>query len=267
MSRDANNSHDPRVDYGLLLLRIMALLLFVTVGWGRVDGLMSGLRSGKPLATIGLAPLIGKMGFPVPALCALYVVLNESLGALLVAFGLFTRIAAGCATISMTGAFYTSLHFGWEPLRAFVFLFMFAALAIGGAGSLSLDARYIRWRPIICSSVDTGLCMLRAGLLTFFVLLFALDKGNATASFARGPAVILLSVTVILAVFAILGYFTRQASIISCLFWGWGAVSGVVAGQKWDVVPYRDTMLFLLFIVLALAGPGRYSLASLQQRQ
>jgi hypothetical protein len=41
-----------------------------------------------------------------------------------------------------------------------------------------------------------------------------------------------------------------------------GAVSGLLAGQKWDILPYRDAMLFVLFTALAFAGPGRFSLGS-----
>jgi putative oxidoreductase len=261
MARVVNNSPNPRIEYGFLMLRIMALLLFVTVGSDKLLALLSGLRAGKPLGAIGVAPLIAKMGFPFPALCGLYVVLNESVGALFIAFGLFTRVAAACAALSMTGAFYTALRFGWEPLRAFAFLFIFVALAVAGAGRLSLDSRYLKSQPIIWS-LDAGILVVRAGLLIFFVLLFALDKGNATGSFAVGPAVILIFVVATLAAFAILGYCTRLVSIISCIFWGLGTVSGLLTGQKWDILPYRDAMLFLLFIALALAGPGRFSLGS-----
>lgn len=265
MAPYVNNSPESRTDCGLLLLRSAGLLLVATAGWEKVEGLLTAIQAGKPLAASGLAPLIGKLGFPLPVLCYLYVVLNESLGALLIALGLFTRLAAICAAMSMTAAFYTAMHFGWEPLRAFMYLFIFAALAVTGAGRFSLDSRYIKWQPV-SSSVDAGLLILRAGLLIVFILLFALKKGGAIGSFPRGPEVILLFAAAILAVLAILGYFTRQVSIISSVLWAWGAVGGLMAGQKWDIIPYRDAMLFLLFLVLALTGPGRYSIAGLRQR-
>jgi putative oxidoreductase len=200
MASDVNNPSHRQVDWGLLLLRSAGLLVFASAGWEKLHGLLVGIQAGKPLASVGLAPLIAKMGFPLPVLCALYVVANESLGAILISVGLFTRVAAFFAAMSMSAAFYTSLRMGWEPLRAFIYLFIFAALAVSGAGRFSLDFRYLKWKPV-SSSDDAGLLILRAGLLAFFVLMFTLKSASATKSFAGGPAVILLSIAAILAVF------------------------------------------------------------------
>ena len=263
---EINDSQYSRTDCGLLLLRVAGLLLVATAGWQKVHDLLVAFQAGKPLASVGVTPLITKMGLPLPFLCALYVVVNESLGATLIALGLFTRVAALCAAMSMTGAFYTSMRFGWEPLRAFIYLFIFVSLAVAGAGRFSLDSRYIKWQ-VVSSSVDAGLLILRAGLLTFFVLLLTLKKVNAMGSFAVGPAIVFLVIATCLAVPVILGYFTRQLAIISCALWAFGAVGNLIAGQKWDLFPYRDVLVFLLFLVLAVTGPGRYSLSGFRQRQ
>ena len=264
MVTQINDSRDPRLDLGLLFLRLIALFLLATVGWEKVHDLAVAVRSGKPLASTGLAPLINKLGFPLPVFCYLYVVFNESLSALLITLGLFTRAAAFCAALSMTGAFYTALHFGWEPLRAFIYLFVFVAIAFTGAGRFSLDSRFVKWQAINASS-DAGLLVLRLGLLSYFGMLFLL-KVNAARSFSLGPSLMLVILGAILAGPAIVGCFTRQVSIISSALWAWGAVSGLLAGQKWDIFPYRDVMLFMVFIVLALSGPGRYSLSYRRNR-
>jgi putative oxidoreductase len=258
MTRVAGNSHDAQVDLGLLLLRLSGLILFATAGWEKVYALAGAIEAGKPLATVGLAPLIAKMGFPFPVFCALFVVLNESVGAILISVGLFTRVVAFSAALSMTGAFYTAATKGWEPLRAFMYIFIFAALAVSGAGRYSFDARFVKWKRLN-SSADAGLLILRAGLLAFFVLLFTMPKVKASESFARGPVALLLSLAGILAVFVIIGYFTRIGAILSFVVWGWGAASALSAGKPWDLLPYRDALLVLLFLVLAMAGAGRYS--------
>src|SRR6266513_5132136 len=96
---EINDSQYSRTDCGLLLLRVAGLLLVATAGWEKVRDLLVAFQAGKPLASVGLTPLITKMGFPLPFLCALYVVVNESLGATLIALGLFTRVAALCAAM------------------------------------------------------------------------------------------------------------------------------------------------------------------------
>src|SRR5438105_5437271 len=240
---EINNPLEPRTDCGLLLLRAAGLLLLATAGWEKVHDLVVAFGAGKPLASVGLTPLITKMGFPLPFWCALYVVVNESLGATLIALGFFTRVAALCAAMSMAGAFYTAMRFGWEPLRAFIYLFIFVSVAVAGAGRFSLDSRYIKWQ-VVSSSVDAGLPILRAGLLTFFAPFLTLKKVNAMGSFAVGPAVVLLVIATCLAVPVILGYFTRQLASISCALWAFGAVGNLIAGQKWDLFPYRDVLVF-----------------------
>jgi uncharacterized membrane protein YphA (DoxX/SURF4 family) len=68
-----------------------------------------------------------------------WITFNESIGALLIGCGLFTRITAVSAALGMAGALYTSLHLGEDWLRAALYLTVFIALSLTGAGKLSID--------------------------------------------------------------------------------------------------------------------------------
>lgn len=128
------------LDLALLVLRAAALFLLVTYGRQKFGNYFSLLRTGAPLSSSGLTPLIRAVGFPAPAFLGVFAVLCESVGAGLVAAGLATRPAAACLVLSMTGAFYTSMRLGEEPLRALLYAAIFLALAFVGAGAFSLDA-------------------------------------------------------------------------------------------------------------------------------
>jgi uncharacterized membrane protein YphA (DoxX/SURF4 family) len=127
------------VDIGLLILRSSGLFLLLTFGWQKLFGLAQIIHAGASLSSAGLGPLIRDAGFPAPALAAVYVTLSESIFALLIALGLFTRLSATCAALSMAGAFYFSLRVGEEPLRAALYLLIFGALALTGPGKFSID--------------------------------------------------------------------------------------------------------------------------------
>ncbi len=128
------------VDGALLALRMgSGLFLVATFGWHKFLGYLLLIRAGDSLVTSGLALLIQKMGLPAPGLLAIYAVVNESVGALFVACGLWTRVAAFCAALSMAGALYISLRLGEEPLRAALYLTMFSTLALTGPGKFSID--------------------------------------------------------------------------------------------------------------------------------
>jgi uncharacterized membrane protein YphA (DoxX/SURF4 family) len=128
------------IDGALFFLRIgSGLFLAVTFGWQKLFGYFILVHSGKSLATSGLAPLIRNMGFPAPAVLAVYAVLNESFGAFLVACGLWTRLASSLAALSMAGALFVSLRLGEEPLRAGLYLVFFSTLALTGPGKFSID--------------------------------------------------------------------------------------------------------------------------------
>jgi uncharacterized membrane protein YphA (DoxX/SURF4 family) len=60
-------------------------------------------------------------------------------GAFLIGCGLFTRVLAISLALGMIGAFYTSVQLGEEWLRSVLYLIVFAALALNGAGKFSID--------------------------------------------------------------------------------------------------------------------------------
>ena len=94
---------------------------------------------GKPFSSIGLAPLIAKMGFPIPVALAIWITFNESIGAFLIACGFLTRLLAASLALGMAGALYTSVRLEEDWLRAALYLIIFSALILTGPGEFSLD--------------------------------------------------------------------------------------------------------------------------------
>ena len=88
---------------------------------------------------MGLAPLIAKMGFPIPVALAMWITFNESIGAFLVGCGFLTRLLAASLALGMAGALYTSVRLGEDWLRAALYLIIFVALILTGPGKFSLD--------------------------------------------------------------------------------------------------------------------------------
>jgi len=84
-------------DLGLLILRAAGCLLVLTFGIQKIGWYVTALRTGKHLWSIGLAPLIGQIGFPVSisVILAIWVTFNESIGAFLIGCGLFTAHPGG----------------------------------------------------------------------------------------------------------------------------------------------------------------------------
>ena len=128
-----------RTNLGLLLLRVAGLLLAFTFGRQKLGWYLTVWQSGESMRGVGLAPLISSLGFPAPFLLAIWETLNESIGALLVGCGLLTRVIAASAALGMVGALYASLQLKEDWLRAVLYLIIFSALALTGAGELSLD--------------------------------------------------------------------------------------------------------------------------------
>jgi uncharacterized membrane protein YphA (DoxX/SURF4 family) len=127
------------LDLGLLVLRSAGLLLAFTFGFQKIGWYISAFHSGKPFSSIGLAPLIAHVSFPAPVILALWITLNESIGALFIGCGVFTRVFAASAALGMAGALYTSVRLGEDWLRAALYLIVFTALSLTGAGKLSID--------------------------------------------------------------------------------------------------------------------------------
>jgi uncharacterized membrane protein YphA (DoxX/SURF4 family) len=128
-----------RIDIGLLVLRSAGFFLAVTFGRQKFLGYAELIRAGQPLASSGLTPLIRMMGLPMPGFLGICAVLNESIGALLIACGFLTRPAAAVAALGMAVAMYVSLRLGEEPLRAMLYSIIFATLVLTGPGRFSMD--------------------------------------------------------------------------------------------------------------------------------
>jgi uncharacterized membrane protein YphA (DoxX/SURF4 family) len=125
-------------DLGLLLLRGAGLLLALTFGVQKIGWYWSALHAGKSFSSIGLAPLIAKMGFPIPGVLAIWITFNESIGAFLIGCGFLTRLLAASLALGMAGALYTSVQLGEDCLRAALYLIIFTTLILTGPGELSL---------------------------------------------------------------------------------------------------------------------------------
>jgi uncharacterized membrane protein YphA (DoxX/SURF4 family) len=126
-------------DFGLLVLRSAGFLLSLTFGVQKIGWYVTAFHSKTPFASVGLAPLIAKMGFPASVILSLWIEFNESIGAFLIGCGLFTRIVAISSALGMAGALYTSVRLGEDWLRAALYLIVFCALSLTGAGRFSID--------------------------------------------------------------------------------------------------------------------------------
>lgn len=126
-------------DLGLLLLRGAGLLLALNFGVQKIGWYWSALHAGKSLSSIGLAPLIAKMGFPIPVALAIWITFDESIGAFLIGCGFLTRLLAASLALGMAGALYVSVRLGEDWLRAALYLIIFITLILTGPGEFSLD--------------------------------------------------------------------------------------------------------------------------------
>lgn len=132
---------------GLLILRGAGFLLVFTFGIQKFGWYVIALHAGKSLSTVGLAPLIAKMGFPTPVVLAVWITFNESIGAFLIGCGLLTRFMATSAALGMAGALYTSVRLGEDWLRAALYFIIFIALILTGPGKFSVDQFFKGRKP------------------------------------------------------------------------------------------------------------------------
>ena len=119
------------------MLRLgFAGLLIGLHGWARAHRAWAYVVHGQPWTFVDL---VGRLGFPFPPLFAVLSVASESLGALLLVPGYFTRVAAFFCCCNFTVAFYNEAHKGdpWELPS--LYLLMALVLVIGGGGKWSLD--------------------------------------------------------------------------------------------------------------------------------
>src|SRR5947208_13728372 len=104
------------IDIGRLLFRAAGFLLALTFGVQKIGWYVRALHAGKPWSSIGLAPLIAHVGFPLPVVLALWITLNESIGSFFVCICLFTRLAAASLALGMFWSGYCCdvLAEGWR---------------------------------------------------------------------------------------------------------------------------------------------------------
>jgi len=116
------------------------LVLRVGAGLGlAVHGYQSIFVSGID----GFAGYLAQLDFPMPTVMAWTAKLSELVGGLLVAVGLFSRVAALFAAATMAVAILTA-HFG-DPFKewelAGLYLTAMLTVTLAGPGSLSIDGR------------------------------------------------------------------------------------------------------------------------------
>lgn len=112
------------------LIRVAAGAILVTHGWGK-------LHAGVAAITASMA----RSGFEPATAFAYGAIILESLGALCVAIGLFTRFFAAAIAIEMAViAFIVMMPHGWGRME-FTFLWgiIFLAIALRGGGPYSVD--------------------------------------------------------------------------------------------------------------------------------
>ncbi|HET6319880.1 MAG TPA: DoxX family protein [Chloroflexota bacterium] len=132
----------PYAGVGLLILRVGLALVFWAHGWPKLN------PNGPMKGPGGFAGFLAQIGVPVPIAFAWLVALLETVGSVLLALGVGTRILALALAIDMlvaivrvrrpTGASFSSMqNIGWE----FEFALLVGALALvfTGAGNLALD--------------------------------------------------------------------------------------------------------------------------------
>jgi uncharacterized membrane protein YphA (DoxX/SURF4 family) len=116
--------------------------LFLVIGSGR-------------LSSWGFADQIAKVGFPASVPLAIFVALCESVSALLIVLGFFTRISALLVALSMSGALYFSLRMGEASWHlAGLYGLAFLGLALTGPGKFSID--YVVRTPFIGRRENAG---------------------------------------------------------------------------------------------------------------
>jgi putative oxidoreductase len=132
------------LDLGLLVLRLgVAGLMLALHGWARLGRAFSYSVLGTEWP---FTNLVAGLGFPMAGMFAVASALSESIGAILVGIGLFTRPAAMFLAIDMTVALYNEMS-GADPIELPA-LYFIAALTVvmTGPGRYGLDTILSRRR-------------------------------------------------------------------------------------------------------------------------
>jgi putative oxidoreductase len=121
------------IDLGLLLLRLWSgTAMLVLHGWGKLTGFPTATDFGDPLG----------IGWKTSLFLA---IVGEVVGPVLLILGLFTRLGALIAGVTMAVAFFLShgaeLKGGQSGELAFIYLGTFATLFLTGGGRFAIDMR------------------------------------------------------------------------------------------------------------------------------
>ena len=127
-------------EYGWLFLRLgIGAMMFGLHGYARIGKLYSYFVLGQPWTFVGL---VQRMGFPMPAFFAVAAALTEAICSILLIVGFKTRWSALLLAITLAVATGFELNKGGGGAELpGVYLVALIALAIGGSGKYSLDAR------------------------------------------------------------------------------------------------------------------------------
>ena len=125
--------------WGMVPLRIVVGLVF----------LMHGAQKLFVFGVAGTADIMGKLGLPLPTLCALIVIVVELVGGAAILLGAFARLAGALLAFEMVIAILVArLHGGFFAPYGYEFeLTLLGAcltFALGGPGQLSLEELWHR---------------------------------------------------------------------------------------------------------------------------
>ena len=128
-----------RADIGLLVFRVgIAAFMVGFHGWTRLNRAIGYALFDQPWTFV---EMVDRLGFPFPVMFAIFSVLSESVGALLLAIGLFTRWASAILAINMAVALLNELFKG-DPIELpGLYLLGAVTVILLGPGQLSLDGR------------------------------------------------------------------------------------------------------------------------------
>lgn len=125
------------IEIAFLLLRIAAgLFMLIFHGWKKLTGAVSYVFEGSDW---GFITVVDKLGLPLPEMFAILAAISESIIAVLLAVGLFTRASAFFLGTTMAVAFYRHASSDWNVESALLYLFVFLLFLAYGAGKYSLD--------------------------------------------------------------------------------------------------------------------------------
>jgi len=127
------------VDFGLLILRLVAAAAFV---YYQLISLLEGARAYVwDKSDWGLADRLSELSLPFPGVLAIMFVAWFAISLLAIALGFFARFNALVVFVLAGFALVAPLELSatLNPQTLVVYLAIFFAFAVGGAGKLSLD--------------------------------------------------------------------------------------------------------------------------------